>query len=285
MTVVLRVTRVLTYPVKSLAGNDVESAVVEPWGLAGDRRWALVDERGTNITAREINQLLGLRAELTEASSIRIIDRNGESITVATPIDAATTPVDFLSLPQATAAAATAGEWISARAGRPLRLVWQQDPTQRTITEKHGGNPGDSVTLADAAPLLLVTESSQRQLDEWIGSETPPLDILRFRPNLIVNGEAAFDEDNWNTVRVGEVTFRKTELCGRCVMPTIDRTTLVRGKEPIRTLAQHRRWDGLTWFGIRVAPVGVSSAGTHTVSVGDRVEVLSLSGLTSIEQT
>lgn len=275
MTADLRVTRVLTYPVKSCAGNDVKRAVVEPWGLAGDRRWALVDEVGNNVTAREAHHLLGLRAEVYDPTSIRIVDRIGGSITVAAPADAATTPVDFSLLEHATLAGTAADEWVSARIGRPLRLVWQQDPTQREILEKHGGRAGDSVTLADAAPLLLVTEASMRQLNEWVGADTPTLDILRFRPNVVVDGSTAFEEDHWHTLRVGAVTFRKTELCGRCVMTTIDPNTLVRGKEPIRTLAKHRRWDGLTWFGIRMAPVGVESPSTQTISVGDQVGVLS----------
>ena len=46
------------FPVKSCRGESVMSAVVEPWGLAGDRRWMLVDEAGEVITAREANQLV-----------------------------------------------------------------------------------------------------------------------------------------------------------------------------------------------------------------------------------
>ena len=55
-------------------------------------------------------------------------------------------------------------------------------------------------------------------------------------------------------------------LCDRCVMTTIDPVTLAGGKEPIRTLARHRRWAGKTWFGIRLAP-----RSTGVISVGDQV--------------
>ena len=77
-----------TYPVKSFAGNDVPAAAVEPWGLAGDRRWALVDDAGKNVNARKVHHLLGLRAEIVDAGSVRILDRAGESITVTAPADA-----------------------------------------------------------------------------------------------------------------------------------------------------------------------------------------------------
>ncbi|MBN9620640.1 MAG: MOSC domain-containing protein, partial [Actinobacteria bacterium] len=46
------------FPVKSCRGHAVSAAVVEPWGLAGDRRWLVVDADGTFVTAREHPQLL-----------------------------------------------------------------------------------------------------------------------------------------------------------------------------------------------------------------------------------
>ena len=98
-----------------------------------------------------------------------------------------------------------------------------------------------------------------------------PLDILRFRPNVVVDGESPFVEDDWTSVRIGDVEFRTTVRCDRCVMTTIDPVTLAGGKEPIRTLARHRRWDGKTWFGIRLAPHS-----TGVISVGDQVSVSTL---------
>ncbi len=274
----LRVARLRTYPVKSLAGNDVQSATVEPWGLSGDRRWALVDGSGSNITARRVNGLLGLRAELCGDTSLRIFDRSGSTITVDVPHAGSPTHVGFSGLDQATPASREAHEWISARVGAEVRLVWQSDPTARPIAAEDGGLPGDVVSLADAAPLLLVTESSMLQLNEWIAAEevnaeSAVLDIVRFRPNLIVDGDAPFAEDHWSRVRIGGIEFRRTELCDRCSIPTIDPATLHRGKEPTRTLAKHRLWDHSTWFGIRIAPVDLDASRVNVICVGDAVEV------------
>ena len=58
----MQVTRLRVYPVKSFAGKDVDSAHVLPWGLADDRRWAVVDPAGEPVTAREANALLSLAA-------------------------------------------------------------------------------------------------------------------------------------------------------------------------------------------------------------------------------
>ena len=82
----MRVTQLRIYPVKSLGGADVERALVEPWGLEGDRRWALVDEAGEKVTAREVRALLGLRAEQLDEETIRIHAGEGDSIPVDIPL-------------------------------------------------------------------------------------------------------------------------------------------------------------------------------------------------------
>lgn len=63
-----------------------------------------------------------------------------------------------------------------------------------------------------------------------------------------------FAEDEWKRVRIGAVDFRVSKLCDRCVLTTIDTSTYTKGKEPIRTLSRHRRWDGKVWFGVNLIP-------------------------------
>ena len=194
----------------------------------------------------------------------------------------------YVRFERASPADADVGEWIGERVGRRLRLVWQEDPASRPVSGAHGGQPGDLLSMADTGPLLLASQASMARLNEWVaqeaGSPDPtdlnpedlsdpaaphvaePLDILRFRPNVVVDGEEPFAEDAWDTVRIGDVDLRRTELCDRCVMTTIDPVTLAGGKEPIRTLARHRRWDGNTWFGVRLLPLGGG-----TLRVGDEV--------------
>lgn len=275
----MRVTGLRIYPVKSMEGNYVDSARLEPWGLAGDRRWALVNADGSNLTARRINGLLGLRAEPSADAGIRLVDRTGSSLLVDAPRGGSTIAVGFDGLERATVTTAEADAWLSERVGTDVRIVWQEDPTARPLAEVDGGKPGEVVSLADAAPLLLVTQSSMDQLNEWVAENpenadlTIPMDIVRFRPNLIIDGGAPFVEDNWSRIRVGDIEFRRTELCDRCSIPTIDPLTLKRGKEPTRTLAKYRMWDQSTWFGIRIAPVNLEATEPSVLSVGDAVEV------------
>lgn len=269
----MRVSELWRYPVKSLAGEAVQQAVVEPWGLEGDRRWGVVGPDGFPVTARECHELLGLTATQVDEETIRLSARDGDSILVETPLGVPPVPVGHSRQGFAPPADQDVSEWVSGKAGRSLRLVWQEDPTMRRISGAHGGEEGESLSLADAGPVLLTSEASLTRLGDWIlegGGE--PVPMSRFRPNVVIDGTDAepFAEDGWEFVTLGEVRFRRTELCDRCVMTQIDGETLHTGKEPIRTLAQHRRWDGKTWFGIRLVPVGIDHSGSR-IAVADAV--------------
>ena len=267
----MQVTRVRVHPVKSFAGNDVRSAVVEPWGLAADRRWGVVDEAsGAVVTARERNGLLALHAEPLAGGGVLLDDGRGDPLQVDPPVDAAPILVGFTRQGTALPAGDEADEWLAARIGGGVRLVWQPDPTVRSVNPSHGGRPGEHVMLADVAPLLLTSEASLAQLDAWTDEGTPPIDMLRFRPNVVIDGDVPFAEDAWPFVDLGDVRFRVTAICDRCAMTLIDPVTLARGVEPIRTLARHRRWDGTTWFGILLVPQ-LDGGGRALVRVGDPV--------------
>jgi hypothetical protein len=283
----------LVYPVKSMGGVVVDTAAIEPWGIAGDRRWGLIGESGQKITARQVRGLLGFRAEVLGDHSIRISDRDGEGILAAAPAGADRVPVSHSRQGYARLAAAVVNDWLTDRIGMTVRLVWQDDPTVRTLAEDKGGLQGEHLSLADAGPLLLASEASLAQLNAWIAADADlaavsgldpadvstgtgageALDIVRFRPNVVIDGEEPFAEDAWPTVRIGSLTFRTTMVCDRCVMTTVDPVTLAGGKEPIRTLARYRRWDRKTWFGTRLVPLG-----TGTIRVGDPVEPQSAPG-------
>jgi uncharacterized protein YcbX len=269
----VRVTGLGLYPVKSLAGIAPDAAPVMARGLAGDRRWGVVDPFGHKVTAREEHGLLGLKAESVADGGIRLTDRAGGSLTVVAPRKAPAIPVDHRGQGLARPAAAEADAWLSDRIGRPLRLVWQDDDSRRPVPADRGGRDEDVNSLADAAPLLLTTDASLARLNDWLEEEgVSPLGHDRFRPNIVVDGMEPFAEDRWDGLLIGGVEFRRTMVCDRCVMTTIDRQTLESSKEPIRTLARHRAWDGATWFGIRLTPV-LPLPDDATIRVGDEALV------------
>lgn len=267
----MRVESIRLYPIKATGPVSVTAADVELAGLRHDRRWAIVDPTGVRLNATTHDALLGVTAFPDEGGALALSAEGHADLHVAIPVDGPHIPVDVKRLPSAVDAGDSAAQWFSALLGEPVRLVWQDDPRRRAMSESHGGLGGEPLSLADTAPLLLTTTASLAQLNDWIAAdhEREPMVMGRFRPNVVVDGDIApFAEDDWRLVEIGSVTYRFAEHCDRCVVTTIDPVTLKHGKEPIRTLAARRKWDGKTWFGIRIIPVN-----TGRLSVGDPVSI------------
>ncbi|WP_148615895.1 MOSC domain-containing protein [Nocardioides rubriscoriae] len=271
-------TAIHRYPVKSCRGEALQEAVVEPQGLAGDRRWMLVDAAGRAVTAREVNRLVLVRPEIT-ASGLRVSAPGVDApLEVATPDPGPQVPVAvFSSTFTAAPAGPEADGWFSAALGVDVRLVHLDDPTRRRTSasfEGGFGDPDDRVSTADGYPLLVASEESLAALNDEVLAAAPtgrePLPMARFRPNVVVRGLPAWSEDDWRVLRIGDATFRAVKGCARCVLTTIDPDSAVLEKEPIASLARLRRFDGATWFGVNLVP---DTPGV-TIRVGDEVEVL-----------
>ena len=268
-----RLTSIHRYPVKSCRGEALEEATVEPWGLVGDRRWMLVGEDGEAITAREVNQMLLVVPELTP-TGLRVTAPDLPQCEVATPESESRVPVSIFDSPlTATPVDAETDAWFSKALGREAHLVYLDDP-QRRPTDPDFSEPDDRVNFADGFPLLLATEESLAALNDELLSASDvgrePLPMTRFRPNLVVAGFEPWAEDDWRRIRVGDAVFRVVKGCARCVITTIDPTTAEREKEPIRSLARIRRWDGATWFAVNLIPDTPGAI----IRVGDPLEVL-----------
>lgn len=266
-------TAINRFPVKSCRGEALDAAVVEPWGLRGDRRWMVVDDEGVVITAREVNRMVLVHPEITE-TGLRVTAPDLPPLEIPTPDPAAQTPVTIWSSSlDAVPAGGEADVWFSKALGRSAHLVHLDDPRKRP-TNQDFSEPGDRVSFADGYPLLLATEASLAALNDVVlaasATGREPLPMTRFRPSIVVDDTEAWVEDDWRRIRIGDAVFRAVKGCDRCVLTTIDPDTAVREKEPIRSLAQIRRWDGATWFGINLVP----DTYDVTIRVGDELEVL-----------
>lgn len=266
------------HPVKSTAVRRVLHGDVEPWGLAGDRRWMVVDGTGECVTAREEPRLLTVTADTAATDpglpvALRLTAPGLEPLDIEEPSGPAL-PVSVHGRGlEGVAAPEDAGAWFGDVLGRDdLRLVHVHSP--RPLSSTHA-RPGEATAFADAYPVTLASAASLRRLRDWVAEtalergEAPraPLVVERFRPNLVVDGDLdPFEEDGWHRVRVGPVEFRVVKPVDRCVLTTIEPSTLERGHEPIRTLAKHRKWDGATWFAVQLVPVS-----RGVVRVGDEV--------------
>ncbi|WP_228978892.1 MOSC N-terminal beta barrel domain-containing protein [Streptomyces sp. DH12] len=263
------------HPVKALGRSSPAQAVVEPWGLAGDRRWMVAGADGKAVTQRQFARLALASAEALPGGGVRLTAPGRTPLTVRVPDPAVgTVVVDvFGAKVDAVPADPAADAWFGAYLGAEVRLVHMDDPARRRPVDPQYALPGETVSFADGYPLLVTTTASLDALNALVAEgehpEEGPLPMERFRPNIVVDGTAAWEEDRWARIAVGEVVFRVAKPCGRCVVTTTDQHTGVRGREPLRTLTRHRRFGRKLVFGQNLVPET-----TGTLRVGDPVRVL-----------
>ncbi|MFE2108225.1 MOSC domain-containing protein [Kitasatospora sp. NPDC059463] len=280
----MQLTGLHVYPVKSMYRLSPESARVEPWGLAGDRRWMLADATGRFVSQRENAALGQVRAELTPAGTLVLTTADGSRAEIPAPAVAAGDQLADVEVWGTRFHAVEADKesqlWIAEHVG-DYRLVHLDDPRARPADPQFS-SPGDTVSMADGFPLLLTTTASLARLNALIAAEHPDgheqLPMERFRPNVVVSGSEPWAEDGWRRIRIGELTFRVVKPCGRCVVTTTDQESGERrGPEPLRTLARHHRLLKKAAFGqnlIPERPAGVEDDVLGTLRLGDEVEVL-----------
>ena len=280
-TTEVRLVGLNVHPLKSGAIRPVRSIDVLPGGLRGDRTWMVVDADARLVSAREEHGLFHVVADTADTdpsvtSALRLRTAGLPDLHLDQPVGEPE-PVRLFSLDlRAVPAGPDADAWLRAALGRDdVRLVWCDDPTRRTL-QPGFSRPGDHAAFPDSFPVTVASLASLRQLNDWIveralelGEEPRELlPIERFRANLVVDGDEPFAEDRWESVVVGGTSVRVTKPVDRCVMTSIHPETLQSAKEPIRTLARHRRVDGKTFFAVHLVPEG-----SGTIAVGDSVEV------------
>nr|WP_296073330.1 MOSC N-terminal beta barrel domain-containing protein [uncultured Actinoplanes sp.] len=265
----MRITALHTYPVKGCHRLERDAALVEPWGLAGDRRWMIVDTDGVGITQREAHKLTQLVAR-PRPGGLELSAPGFPPLSLDEPADGPKELVRVFRHKKPLPARVAESAWISAFLGHEARLIWQADPTGRPI--ESNAEADDRVNLADGYPVLLANEASLSAVNDWlIEAGDEPVPITRFRPNIVVGGAAPWAEDDWlgRTLRIGPVTFRAAKASARCLVTTIDQETGVKGGQPLRILGSHRRFgDGLL-FAINLIPYGPMA----TIRVGHPVTV------------
>lgn len=225
----LSVAALFVYPVKACAAVPLESAHVEPLGLAGDRRFALVDQAGVAITQRDHPVLATVRPALV-GERLRL-DLGGLAVAeLAAFTEPLTVDVWGKRIPGRAAPHAGA---LADYVGAPLRVVRLDATAQRSF--------------ADSRPILVTTSAMLAALNSQL---TSMVGMERFRPNVVLEG--AMDRQ---PLRGREVMLEYEKPCERCEVTTIDQASGTRrGPEPLATLTE--RFGGEFGLYYRVARPG-----------------------------
>lgn len=252
------------HPIKSLGGFAVQEARITDRGFAHDRRWMLVDENGVFITQREVPTMACLHCA-PRTDGFRVTDvRDGDTIdlpwSLSEGIELAARVWNDKVL--ALVAPIEHSLWFSHRLGITAVLVYMPDRSKRATNAAYATG---LTSLSDGYPYLIISQAS---LDDLNARMPLSLPMDRFRPNIVIAGGEAFQEDGWKEIAIGAARFSLVKPCFRCPIPTTDQRTGQRGKEPLRTLATFRRVGNEVKFGMNAMAI----AGDR-VRVGDQVIV------------
>ena len=257
------------YPVKSMGGFETSTAQFDSFGLSGDRRFMLVDESGCMITQRTYPQLALFSASYT-AQGLQISNADGSVIQVEINANRGTLIEVNIWRDKITAQELDTGvsQWLSDQLGVGCYLVRFADNATRNKVGKR--NQEYATYFADGYPFLLANLPSLRSLETILGQR----DMLRFRPNIVVSGFEAFEENQWSQdnsrlLKIGEHIFVPDKLCERCLVVNIDPSNGTSEPSTLKALAQINRVDGCVIFGQNLC-----TSASGMISVADKVTIV-----------
>jgi len=252
-----RITRLFVYPVKSCGGVELTEALLTEAGLDLDRAWMVVDEEGEFVSQRELPRMALVKVQLKH---YEVVLRAPGMLALHLQIDTVEAPTKVRVWDDVVPAfdmGTVAAQWFSDFLGRKLRLV-RFDPEHRRLSSPRWTDGVEAPNaFSDAFPLLVLSEASLQELNDRLAAGGhPTVGIERFRPNIVLSGLQAQDEDRLDRLElVGQepVVLQPVKPCTRCGMPDVDPVTAATGTAVGDTLQAYRRnpaMDGAVTFGM-----------------------------------
>lgn len=263
----MKISDIIHYPVKSLAGNHLQSVEVHERGLMEDRRLMLIDENNIFVSQRKFPMLSQIEVGITEDNLVLRDRRSNEFIKHKLEFElkktdvkiwrSETTSHQFLYK--------ELDEWISEKMGVSLRFVYMDESDHRHMNPKYA-KEDELVSFADGYPILVCNEASLAYFNSKLDR---PITMAHFRPNLVIEGALAWEEDTWKRIKIGDVVLRIPKPCARCTVINIDPHSGHKDKEVLLTLSQERMVDGKILFGTNAI---VEKTGL--IRLEDKIEII-----------
>lgn len=262
----ITISSLFSYPVKSCAAVLHSTAVIGKRGIVLDREWMIVYESGHAVTQRKHPQMARICPEVHDHSLVLTMD----GFAVAIPVE----PVGdrFPGLKPASMDVLLWGKAYKVYPETPLAdehlskflgvncILVRRAP----VCRRRSRDGRASIAFPDGYPFLMVSEESLADLNERL---IRPVPMDRFRPNIVVRGCRAYEEDEWKKVQIGDLILERAKRCIRCSIITVDQKTGEQsGGKLLSTLVTYR---GEACFGSYYSHVG-----TGKVGVGDVLKVI-----------
>ncbi|MDK8465318.1 MOSC N-terminal beta barrel domain-containing protein [Marinobacter sp. SS13-12] len=242
----MQVHSLYVYPVKSLAGIQVSSFRMDDFGPVCDRRWMIVDADRQFVTQRSNPELARIGTRLEEGRVMVDIPGEGEFSLVAGSEECHVRV--WRDWTKAVYGGNEASDALSRYCGETFRFVFMPDETFRRVDASRV-TEYRRVSFADGFPLLITNLASLEELNSRLQTA---VEMRRFRPNIVVEGAAPWEEDEWKALSVNNIVFSLVKPCSRCVMTTVDPDRGVKAPDlqPLRELGTYRRTADGVIFGM-----------------------------------
>jgi uncharacterized protein YcbX len=272
---------IILYPVKSCGGIAVAEAVLTDAGLVvegvADREWMVVDQDGQFLTQREYPRMALVQPRLH--GGVLELSAPGlppHAIALGQPAGGATVGVrlwDDSVLAEDCGDASAA--WFAQAIGAPCRLVRFPACARRLTSTRWTGSVAAPTRFADGYPVLVIGAASLADVnDKLVAAGRAALPMNRFRPNLVIDGLGAFDEDYVEQFTLGALALKPVKPCPRCPIPSIDQATGIAGADPLDILQAYRRkpqLDDAVCFGMNCI---VTAGAGERLRVGQSVDAV-----------
>ena len=272
----LKVAGLFSYPIKGFRGIAHAHADVLTSGLRHDREWMVVDKRHTPasfLTQRELPAMATLTVLVSSDGGLLLSCVDDDSFVVPPPASNALLKVkvwahETVALDGGDAAAA----WVAAKLGESashLRLVRFHPGMRRDCNRLHADDSDAHTFFADGYPLLITSTASLADLNRRMGrNAASAMPMNRFRPNIVIDGLPAWDEDHIDTIVIGELQLKLVKPCVRCEVTTTDQASGARlSDEPLHTLGGFR--NNASFGGVTFGWNAVVIKSVH-VAIGDQ---------------
>jgi uncharacterized protein len=276
-TIMLQLSEIWIYPVKSFGGISLSQAQVTDRGLEHDRRWLLVDENGTFLSQRENPELALFQTEI--GMDFLSITHREKLETIQVPLyhtfsgtQKKITVTVWEDTIEAYEVSQTTTDWFTKILGFTSRLVYMPEESHRKVEAEYAVTESDINSFSDGYPFLIIGQSSLDDLNSRLKKALP---MNRFRPNFVFTGGLPYVEESWKEFTIGGLSFFGVKPCGRCIMTTIDQEKGIQsGKDPLLTLAKYKKEGNNVIFGQNLI-----ASGTGQISVGNELKIVKKSSL------
>lgn len=268
------------YPIKGCRGLSPRAARIEATGLVfdadgaadvGDREWVIVDAEGEFVSQRELPRMALIETRLT-GSSLRM--KAPGMLLLEVPL-ASEGDVVEVQVWNDRVPAVTQGEvadaWVSRFLEMPARLMRFDPEAKRLSNVKYTAPHVAPYKFADAFAVLVTNQASLDDLNRRLAAQGhDAVTMNRFRPNVVLEGLDAYEEDYVKTLRIGDVTLRVVKRCARCTVPGVDPVTGAQSTAVPDLLASYRGTDDGVMFGVNA--IVIDGAGSE-LRAGSDVDV------------